>query len=61
MAAEARGGWDARLEALVVDAVIRGEADETVVFSRDHTGQWGAALAAMGIDPVMLSGAAGRA
>jgi len=30
-AAEARGGWDARLEALVVDAVIRGEADETVL------------------------------
>lgn len=23
-AAEAQGGWDARLEALVVDAVIRG-------------------------------------
>lgn len=30
-AAEERGGWDARLEALVVDAVIRGEADETVL------------------------------
>ena len=30
-AAEARGGWDARLEALVVDSVIRGEADETVL------------------------------
>lgn len=30
-AAEERGGWDARLEALVVDAVIRGEVDETVV------------------------------
>ena len=27
-AAEARGAWDARLEALVVDAVLRGEADE---------------------------------
>ena len=29
-AAEARGAWDARLEALVVDALLRGEADETV-------------------------------
>ena len=27
-AAEVRGAWDARLEALVVDAVLRGEADE---------------------------------
>ncbi len=26
--AEMRGAWDARLEALVVDAVLRGEADE---------------------------------
>ncbi|MDQ7994106.1 MAG: helix-turn-helix domain-containing protein [Propionicimonas sp.] len=30
-AAELRGRWDARLEALVVDAVIRGDADESVV------------------------------
>jgi DNA-binding PucR family transcriptional regulator len=29
-AAEERGAWDARLEALVVDAVLRGEADEAV-------------------------------
>jgi len=29
-AAEARGAWDARLEALVVDAVLRGEVDEDV-------------------------------
>ncbi|MCA0252025.1 MAG: helix-turn-helix domain-containing protein [Actinobacteria bacterium] len=29
-AAELRGRWDARLEALVVDAVIRGDADESV-------------------------------
>ena len=27
-AAEARGAWDARLEALVVDALLRGEVDE---------------------------------
>ncbi len=29
-AAEQRGAWDARLEALVVDSVLRGEADEEV-------------------------------
>jgi DNA-binding PucR family transcriptional regulator len=29
-AAELRGAWDARLEALVVDSVLRGEADEAV-------------------------------
>jgi DNA-binding PucR family transcriptional regulator len=29
-AAEARGAWDARLEALVVDALLRGEVDEAV-------------------------------
>jgi hypothetical protein len=29
-AAEARGAWDARLEALVVDALMRGEADEAI-------------------------------
>lgn len=30
-AAEVRGAWDARLEALVVDNIVRGEADETVI------------------------------
>ncbi len=30
-AAELRGAWDARLEALVVDAVVRGDTDETVL------------------------------
>jgi len=29
-AAEMRGAWDARLEALVVDSVLRAEADETI-------------------------------
>lgn len=29
-AAEMRGAWDARLEALLVDSVMRGEGDETV-------------------------------
>lgn len=30
-AAEVRGAWDARLEALVVDAVLRADTDETVL------------------------------
>ena len=30
-AAEVRGAWDARLEALVVDAVLRAEADEALL------------------------------
>ena len=38
-AAEVRGAWDARLEALVVDAVLRGETDETVL-SRASTLGW---------------------
>lgn len=29
-AAESRGAWDARLEALVVDTVLRGDSDETL-------------------------------
>jgi hypothetical protein len=29
-AAEARGAWDARLEALVVDALLRGDGDDTL-------------------------------
>ncbi|NNG21217.1 helix-turn-helix domain-containing protein [Naumannella sp. ID2617S] len=43
-AAETRGAWDARLEALVVDAVVRGEADETVL-SRASTMGWTATSA----------------
>lgn len=38
-AAEIRGTWDARMEALVVDAVIRSETDETVL-SRASTLGW---------------------
>lgn len=39
-AAEARGAWDARLESLVVDAVLRGEADEEMA-SRAAALGWG--------------------
>jgi DNA-binding PucR family transcriptional regulator len=35
--AEARGAWDARLEALVVDSLVRGEAE-------DSLGSWASAL-----------------
>ena len=39
-AAETRGAWDARLEALVVDSVVGGDADETVR-SRASALGWG--------------------
>ena len=38
-AAELRGAWDARMEALVVDAIVRAEADEAMV-SRASTLGW---------------------
>ena len=40
-AAEVRGAWDARLEALVVDAVLRDEHDDTVL-SRASAVGWSA-------------------
>ena len=40
-AAEVRGAWDARLEALVVDSVLRAEADEAVM-SRASALGWSA-------------------
>ncbi|WP_300679321.1 CdaR family transcriptional regulator [Nocardioides sp.] len=41
-AAEQRGAWDARLEALVVDAVLRGETDEAVLSRASALGWAGA-------------------
>jgi hypothetical protein len=41
-AAEMRGAWDARLEALVVDSVLRAEADETVRSRASALGSRGA-------------------
>ena len=52
-AAETRGAWDARLESLVVDAVVRGEADENLV-SRASTLGWhspDAVVVAVGLAP----------
>ena len=37
------------------------EAREDLVFSRDDAGKWAGALRGMGIDPLTLSAAAGRA
>ncbi|MEJ2871098.1 helix-turn-helix domain-containing protein [Actinomycetospora sp. OC33-EN08] len=45
-AAEARGAWDARLEALVVDAVVRGDSD-----SADSAGAVLSRAAALGWAP----------
>lgn len=52
-AAELRGAWDARLEALVVDSVIRGEADESVRSRASALGWTGTTVAgAAGSAPV---------
>lgn len=54
-AAEARGAWDARLEALVVDAVLRAETDESLL-SRASALGW----ATPGGVAVVLGGAPAR-
>lgn len=61
-AAELRGSWDTRLEALVVDAIVRGETDETVL-ARASTLGWkssGAAMVVVGnaqdTDPAPMRG-----
>lgn len=59
-AAEARGAWDARLEALVVDAVVRGEADDSMQ-SRATALGWGSVASVTvvaGSPAESLSGAA---
>jgi len=47
-AAESRGAWDARLEALVVDGIVRGDAEESLV-SRAAALGWDPADAATAI------------
>ncbi|WP_435771739.1 PucR family transcriptional regulator [Nocardioides sp. SYSU DS0651] len=59
-AAEVRGRWDARLEALVVDAVLRAETDESVL-SRASAVGWaarGEVAVVVGSAPAEVSGAA---
>ena len=61
-AAEMRGAWDARLEALVVDSVLRAEADETVR-SRASALGWeakGDVTVVLGRVPVTASSGQGR-
>jgi DNA-binding PucR family transcriptional regulator len=61
-AAEMRGAWDARLEALVVDSVLRAEADETVR-SRASALGWeskGDVVVVLGRAPGSGSGGQGR-
>lgn len=58
-AAEVRGRWDARLEALVVDAVLRAETDESVL-SRASAVGWaarGAVAVVVGTAPAEAVGA----
>jgi sugar diacid utilization regulator len=50
--AEARGAWDARLEALVVDSLVRGEVD-------DHLSSWASALSWSSTPVTVLAGNAG--
>lgn len=62
-AAEMRGAWDARLEALVVDSVLRAEADETVR-SRASALGWqarGDVAVVLGRVPTPPPGSPGRA
>ena len=47
-AAEMRGAWDARLEGLVIDAVLRGEADDAM-HSRAAALGWGSTTAVAAI------------
>ncbi len=58
-AAEVRGRWDARLEALVVDAVLRAETDESVL-SRASAVGWaarGEVAVVVGAAPAEAAGA----
>lgn len=57
-AAEARGAWDARLEALVVDAVLRGEADDSMQ-SRATALGWGSVASVTVVAGAAPSGSAG--
>lgn len=46
---------------IVANGWLVADSSEDVVFSMDNGGKWEAALAMLGIDPITLSGAAGRA
>ncbi len=59
-AAEMRGAWDARLEALVVDSVLRAEADETVRSRASALGWQGAGDVAVVLGRVPAAAAGDR-
>jgi len=46
---------------LQANAWLVADAAHRLVFARDNAGKWSGALAALGIDPLMLSAAGGRA
>lgn len=56
-------GWaPGQLESEIAgNAWLVGDAFADLVFARDNAGKWAATLARMGIDPITLSGSAGRA
>lgn len=56
-------GWGAgQLESeFLANGWMSAPLDESLVFDADHQAKWGRALRNLGIDPAMLSGAAGRA
>ncbi|MDO5498262.1 MAG: helix-turn-helix domain-containing protein [Propionibacteriaceae bacterium] len=54
-AAETRGAWDARLEAMVVDAVVRGEADETVLSRASALGWASTQAVCVAVGPAPLA------
>lgn len=58
-AAEARGAWDERLESLVVDAVLRGEADDALQ-SRAAALGWDAVTGVVVVAGWAASGSAGE-
>lgn len=56
-------GWSAgQLDRELQDnAWLVVDPDPAIIFAQDHTEKWARAISTLGIDPAMLSGAAGRA
>ncbi|AUH32791.1 YqgE/AlgH family protein [Paracoccus tegillarcae] len=46
---------------MLANGWLTGETGEDLIFSTDNEAKWGAALRAQGVDPSLLSAAAGRA
>jgi DNA-binding PucR family transcriptional regulator len=58
-AAEMRGAWDARLEALIVDSIMRGDADESVRTRASALGWVESGRVAVAVGNVRDDGASG--